>query len=74
MVAIGPRGFNWLLTGIPTMNKEFSLHTRELKRTARLGLEYVVKVTPTSIINTSHLDHMIWFTLEQQMMIMEVII
>ena len=26
-----------------------------------------VQVTPTSIINTSHLDHMLWFTLEQQM-------
>ena len=27
---------------IPTFNKEFSLHTREWERTARLGLEQVV--------------------------------
>ena len=28
---------------IPTMNKEFSLHTKERERTARLGLEHVCK-------------------------------
>ena len=28
---------------IPTINKEFSLHTREKERTARLGVEHVFK-------------------------------